>query len=240
MAILRSCVLGLVALGAGIGGTGAAEGPVRLRAEARPGQVTHVVLGLKAQGLYRPAAAEAGAGAPTPLKVKVQTRFDFVERVMATGPDGAARRVIRRANQAAAAINGEGPFQATTSALRPDVALLVAERRPGGPMTFSPGGPLTRPELELVQGPGDPLALAGLLPPAPVAVGDRWPVGDEAARALSGYDALAVNGLRATLEALDDATARIGLQGEIRGAALGGEGVITCSGALSFDRAQGR
>src|SRR6202011_673494 len=98
------------------------------------------------------------------------------------------------------------------------------------------GGPLTRTELELVQGPGEPLALGRLLPPDPVAVGDRWTVGDYAARNLSGYDALAINGLEATLESVDDASARVRLLGSIRGAALGGEGTMACDGTFTFDR----
>lgn len=239
MAVARSCAIGFVALGVGIGAARASE-PVRLREEARTGQVLRVVVELKAQGLYRPGAPGPGTEPPKPLKVKVLTRLDCVERVLQADPGGAARRVVRWVNQAAAALNGEGSFQPTASALRPDVALLLAERRPEGILTFSPGGPLTRPELELVQGPCDPMALAGLLPAGPVAVGDHWPVGDEAARSLSGYDALAVNAVQATLETLDDASARIGLKGEVRGAVLGGEGVMTCSGSLTFDRREGR
>jgi hypothetical protein len=57
---------------------------------------------------------------------------------------------------------------------------------------------------------------------------------------LSGYDALAVNAVDATLEGLDAATATIRLKGDIRGAARGGEGTITCDGTLQFDRAAGR
>ena len=38
----------------------------------------------------------------------------------------------------------------------------------------SPAGPLTRPELELVQGPGDPLDLADFLPARKSAKGRSW------------------------------------------------------------------
>ena len=115
---------------------------------------------------------------------------------------GQPRRSVRQVERAAATINGE--VRPYTSALRPDVATLVADRREGSVSVVSPGGPLTRSELELVQGPGDPLALRSLLPYEPVAVGDRWTVGDLAARNLSGYDALASNALEATLESADD------------------------------------
>jgi len=57
--------------------------------------------------------------------LKVETRLDFADRVLAVGPDGAATRSVRRVEKAAAAINGE--VRPTSSALRPEVALLVAE-----------------------------------------------------------------------------------------------------------------
>ncbi len=72
-------------------------------------------------------------------------------------------------------------------------------------IVWSPSGPLTRSELELVEGVGDPLTLAGLLPDRPVAIGQTWSVGRASALGLSGYDALAANSLQATLESLDPA-----------------------------------
>ena len=62
--------------------------------------------------------------------------------------------------------------------IRPEVRLLVAERRErdGPVVVISPAGPLTWDELELVQGLGDPLTLADLLPEKPVAVGEHWRV----------------------------------------------------------------
>ena len=242
-----TCAAGCAALLAGSGASWAAEG-VRLREEARPGQVTRAVVVLKAEGQYRPGGAEKASGGreppvsvkdrPKPLSLKVATRLDAYERVLAAGPDGAARRAARWVVEASSAVGGE--VRPLSARLRPEVALLIAERRDGAVVVSSPGGPLTRPELELVEGAGDPLALAALLPEAPVAVGDHWVVSPLAARCLSGYDALATNRLVATLEGLDPATARIGLKGEIRGAALGGEGVITCEGRLDFDRKAAR
>ena len=61
-------------------------------------------------------------------------------------------------------------------------------------------------------------------------------LGRDAARGLSGYDALAVNALDATVESLDAAAAVIHLKGEIRGAALGGEGTIGCDGTPWWSR----
>jgi hypothetical protein len=175
---------------------------------------------------------------PKPRLLKVETRTEFAERVVAIDAAGRASRVARWVLQAASALNGEIRTRAT--AIRPEVALLVADRRGEAVVVFSPSGPLTRSELELVEGVGDPLALSGLLPDRPVAVGDRWTVGRDAARGLSGYDALAANALEATLESRDGDAAAIRLKGTIRGAALGGEGTIDCDGTLTLDPASGQ
>ena len=69
-----------------------------------------------------------------------------------------------------------------------------------------------------------------------MANGDRWTVGDLAARNLSGYDALAGNALEATLEA---GQRRLGPRPSPRldpGAVLGGEGSMALDGSFTFDR----
>jgi hypothetical protein len=220
-----------------IGTAGRALGaePVLLR-EAPPPAATasRVIVEMTAEGTLQPAAPK-GQPAPKPVPLKVQSRFDFTERAL---PGDRPLRMVRRVNQAAVAINtAERP---RAGALRPEVSILIAERRDGLVHAYSPGGPLTRHELDLVQAPGDPLTWAGLLPEKAVAVGETWEIGRDAARALSDYDALASNTLRAKLEALDEATAGIRLAGQVRGAARGGEGTVTLDGTLTFDRKLGR
>ncbi|MEO6810887.1 MAG: hypothetical protein ABI353_17360 [Isosphaeraceae bacterium] len=240
MAIQRVCVICLVlwlSQGANLVG---ADAPVALRERAEVGQVTQALVELKAEGLYRPNATpgKADAKPSKALALKVQTRLTFVQKVLAVGADGGASRVARKVARAASAINGE--IRPSASQIRPEVSLLFVERRAGHIRAFSPGGPLTRSELELVEGAGDPLMLAALLPAKPVSKGDHWTVGTDAARSLSGYDALASNRLEATLEDLDDGSATLKLKGEVRGAALGGEGAITFNGQATFDRKIGR
>jgi hypothetical protein len=245
--------------------TGDAEAPLVLHEAVRRGSTTRVTIELKAQGLFRPGLPPAGKSTetrmPKPLALEIQTRLIFIERVIQVGGDetvhagrlaqakakttepGAAGRplkVVRHVIQAASAINGE--VRPTAASIRPEVAVLVAERRDHqGPVTVvSAAGPLTRSELELVQGVGDPLVLADLLPANPVAVGDHWRVGDAAAQAVSGYDVLTSNALDAVLESSARDQARVRLKGEIQGSALGGSGTMTCEGVLTFDRQAGR
>lgn len=237
-------VIGFALLGVDGGArapTATTAAPVSLREASRVGASSRVVVALKAEGKFLeavPVRVPEKAGSPRPRLLKVETRTEFAERVLAIDASGRATRGARRVLQATSALDGE--IRARATALRPAVSLLVAERRDESVVVFSPAGPLTRPELEIVEGLGDPMAISGLLPDRPVAVGDRWRVGRDAVRGLSGYDALATNALDATLEALDAASAMIRLKGEIRGAALGGEGTITCDGTLAFDRATGQ
>jgi hypothetical protein len=210
---------------------------VTLFEEVRPGQATRATIELKAEGSFKPSTLP-GAPEAKPLALKVETRLIFAERVLSVDAKALAKKTLRLVEQAAATINGE--VRPSSATLRPEVMLLVAERLDASVKVTSPGGPLTRSELELVQQPGDPLAFGSLLKSTPIAVGERWTVGDLAAKNLSGYDALAVNSLEATLESVDETTARIRLLGTIRGAALGGEGSMACDGSLTFNRKRNR
>jgi len=208
--------------------------PTSLVETARPGDLARVTVELKADGTFRPATTP-GAAEAKPMALKVATRLEFVDRVIAVGAGSVPTRSVRNVTRAGATINGE--VRASTSELRPEMAALVATRR--GDLAIdvvSLGGPLTRSELELVGGPGDPLALPALLPDKAVKVGEHWTVGDLAAKNLSGYDAIAANALEATLEAVEGNLVRVRLLGSIRGAALGGEGTMACDGSFVFDR----
>ena len=55
----------------------------------------------------------------------------------------------------------DGEINPQSTVMRPDLATLVAANQAGDRSSVgSLGGPMTRSELELVQGPGDPLILA--------------------------------------------------------------------------------
>ena len=213
-------------------------GPVTLVESNRLGRCSKVTIGLKAEGLYRPSSPPGTSkeDIPKPLTLKVETRLEFVERPWKSGGQGneGADLAVRRVYRAGAAINGE--VRPSSSVLRPEVAMLLAEPKVEGVVVTSLGGPLMRSELELVQGPGDPLSLGPLLPVRAVEVGDRWKVGESAVRGLSAYDSLKSNNVEATLESIDPNRAVARFKGEIRGSVLGGEGTMTFDGRYTFDR----
>jgi hypothetical protein len=230
----------------------------------RRGSASRVRVELKAQGLLRPGLppgnVPAEARLPKPRSLDVQTRLVFSERVVdldeespiasgkGDGTSGTAdraasrgrpRKVVRHVIQAASAVNGE--IRPMSAMLRPEVSLLVAERRQqeGPVVVVSPAGPLTRSELELVQAVGDPMALGDLLPGGAIGVGRRWRAGEGAAQVLSGYDVITANELDASLESVDGTKARIRLHGRIEGSVMGGQGLINCEGLVTFDRQMG-
>ena len=110
---------------------------------------------LKAEGLFRPGLPAGSTGGearlPKPLALDVKTRLVFNERLIddkAGSETGRAERpqtragpaeAIRWVTQAASAINGE--VRPTSSLLRPELSLLVAERdgRPRGRGRGQPG-----------------------------------------------------------------------------------------------------
>ena len=258
LGVIPGLLLGLCRVPAG---PARADEPIKLRESLSAGTCTQVRIELEAEGLFRPGLSSgtlaAEATMPKPLALDVQTRLVFTERLLGSGaaPGGAGGRrhsesgsaarpaskgkAVRWVTQAAAAINGE--VRPTASGLRPGLALLVAERATAeaAVVVVSPAGPMTRSELELVQGLGDPLTLADFLPRESVAKGRPWKLAESAVVALTGYDALKSSTMEATLEQLDETAARIRLKGEVHGSALGGAGTITCEGFLNFDRKAG-
>jgi hypothetical protein len=250
--ILNCCTLvyylGLANVLAGSGSN------IVLRERGEDGACTQVRIELKAEGLFRPGIPAGSTGAevrmPKPLALDVKTRLVFLERLIGdkagseTGQGAATERraksskqkAIRWVNQAAAAINGE--VRPMSSLLRPELSLLVAQRDgdQGAVLVVSPAGPLTRSELELVEGLGDPLELADFLPAQEVAKGRSWKLPIGAANALSGYDVVKSCTLEATLERVDEVAARVRIAGDVEGSVLGGAGTISCEGFYTFDR----
>ncbi len=223
--------------------------PITLRESAQIGRCTQVRIDLSADGLFRPALPAGDvapeAKLPKPLLLEVKTRLIFLERIVSAdretaGGDasrGGKVKAVRWVRQAASAINGE--VRPTAAVLRPDLALLIAEKGTddGAVVVVSPIGPLTRPELELVQGPGDPLTLADLLPRSEVEPGKSWKLPEAVSLALTGYDSLKSSSLEATLESVDEKEALLRIRGEVEGSALGGPGKVTCDGTARFNRA---
>ena len=177
---------------------------------------------------------------PPSFPFQFDSQLSWLERVRSVGPQGRIQQAVRRLERAEATIDSfRGAGQKMVVGVRPDLSLVLAERRGAGVMLISTGGPLTRSELDLIQTVGDPALLGELLPTGPVVVGDRWDLDSVIAAALSEYDQITTNTLRAKLEALDARAARFSLVGEVRGSVRGATGSVALTGEAIFDRQSG-
>lgn len=109
----------------------------------------------------------------------------------------------------------------TKQSLRDDRRLIAAEVRPDGATLFSPLGPLTREELELLEIPGTTLIPAGLLPSQRVKVGETWKPSDTTTALLVNLDAVLKQDVVCKLDEVEGDVAIISATGKVSGAVGG-------------------
>ena len=104
---------------------------------------------------------------------------------------------------------------------------------------FSPDGPLTRPELDLVETVAGSLRVRGLLPSKPVATGDTWKLGDKFVAGFLDLDAVAKAEITCEVTEITDEVVRFQLTGEVEGAKYGVVTHLAVKGKYRFDRRLG-
>ena len=175
-----------------------------------------------------------GNGKAVGMKLNVDANCGYSERrLVGAGRDAEALRSLRHYQKMVAEIHvGE---QTSVSQLRPGVRLIVAQGQREGTQLFSPAGPLSYSELELLKMPADSLNVLALLPDTPVEPGDTWKPADWVLQFLTGLEAVEKTALTCKLESVSGGVARVSLQGEIVGASLGAASVVKVSGHYLFD-----
>lgn len=115
---------------------------------------------------------EKGKPAPKPVPITGESAIDYDERVLALDRDGRVGRTVRIFRR----IDVERQLGDTTqkTGLRPSVRRVVMLRLNNREVPFSPNGPLTWGEIDLLRTDVFTPALVGLLPDGPIRVGDRW------------------------------------------------------------------
>jgi hypothetical protein len=167
-----------------------------------------------------------------PLKQQATADHDFLERVLEADAGGPARKVARAYKDARAEITTAG--RTSKRSLREERALVVAQCYKGQSLAYSPKGPLTRPELDVLQH-FDTLHLPGLLPGKEVAVGDTWKVSNDTAQALCSFEALTSQELTGKLDAVKDGFATVSVTGTASGIDLGASVKLKITAACRFD-----
>ncbi len=123
----------------------------------------------------------------------------------------------------------------TRSELSRERRQIVAQGRSEGILFYSPLGVLTAADLELLRAPADTLCLVALLPPTPVAVGDKWTPAAWVGQMLTDTEAASESKLTCTLESVADDKAKVKVEGTVAGASAGSSGKIELHGSYVFD-----
>jgi hypothetical protein len=147
-------------------------------------------------------------------------------------PAGGARSARRYLNaEATIKVDGGG----IEPKLRDSRGWIVADEADGRVLVFSPSGPLTREELDLIDLPANSLLLDRLLPADAVRIGDQWSHSDDLVSGLLGLDAVSQNDIQSVLKGVSEGRARLELAGRVLGAVGGVATEIEVKAKYRFD-----
>ena len=217
-------------------GLAPAQAPVRLAEAFAPDYEYHVSSRVEITGTLTLPPEKAGAVAKS-LTVTGKSAIEYDERVLTREKDGRVGKTVRLYRRIDFRRNvGDQPQQST---IRPDVRRLVLLRLGQAEVPFSPDGPLTWAEIDLVRTDVFTPALAGLLPAAAVRSGDRWQASAEAVQELTDLEKIDTGGLTCTFEGVSTVGnrrhARVGFRGTVLGPGEDGQARHQLDGYFFFD-----
>lgn len=193
----------------------AAPQPVTLQAATAPGALSHYIAVVEVEGELR---LNPDGKKVTTRPMKVVANLEFDQKVLAV--DGSKlSRLVRHYNKAQADIQVDR--NAVKNALRDELRTMCLAIGNESATLYSPLGPMTRDELDLLRVPGEPAMWNGLLPQQPVKAGDTWKPADTTLAMLLGIDVVTANDIRAKFVKLDGAMAMMELEGHLSGAVGG-------------------
>jgi hypothetical protein len=217
-----------------------AEEPVKI-AEAFPvGHQCHVSCRVEVKGTLAP-EPDKGKKEAKPLTLIGESVIEYDERVLAaknTGEVDKTLRIYRRIDFQRKV--GDREQQQT---IRPTVRRLVLLRHKHNEVPFSPDGPLTWGEIDLVRTDVFTPALAGLFPPQAVRPGESWTATPSAVQELTDMERIDEGHVDCKLEEVTPLTsggqarrqARVSLSGTVRGLNEDGPNRQQLDGFFYFD-----
>jgi len=181
-----------------------------------PGQIDRVKVQLKVGG----EGFSVKDGKEQREKMNVDSDFDYDEKTLEMpANDKGAARSIRSYQRVEAEIKvGDKEFKPL---LRPERTLIAAEITANTALLFSPSGPLTREELELVNVQANSLLMDCFLPNQPVALRDTWKHSERLMAQLLGLDEVGQTDVQSVLTEVTDKVARFEMFGNVSGAVEG-------------------
>lgn len=213
-----------------------ADDAVRLAEQFSPGTQYHVSVRVDLAGTLT-LPAEKGQPAPRPLALNGDSAIEYDERVLALSNDGAVQKTARLCRRTDFRRTIGGQSQETN--LRAAVRRLVILRRDHTEVPFSPDGPLTWGEIDLIRTDVFTPALTGLLTDRAVRPGDRWTATEAAVRELTDMERIDEGKVECRLEQVTVAEgrrrARVALAGTVRGLNEDGPNRQSLEGYFYFD-----
>jgi hypothetical protein len=139
------------------------------------------------------------------VPMKATAELQYVERTLLAGKAGSGGRAVRHYEKADAQIR----LRETdlTNTLRPERRIIVLDAQGAEPTQFSPLGPLTREELELIEVPASAISLTALLPEQPLAIGGEWKLSDKVISRLFNLEAVSQQTVIGKLDSVKDGIA---------------------------------
>jgi hypothetical protein len=169
--------------------------------------------------------------------VRGDSAIEYDERVLAVSADGQVQKTARICRRTDFQRTVAGQKQETS--LRPAVRRLILLRRDNTEVPFSPDGPLTWGEIDLVRTDVFTPALAGLLPDRPVRLGEGWTATTGAVRELTDMERIDEGRLECRLEQFTTLEqrrhARVTFSGSVRGTNEDGPNRQVLQGYFFFD-----
>jgi hypothetical protein len=172
-----------------------------------------------------------------PIRLEARARHRFAERTLAVEHHLPAKSARHYEEAAASAVVGGDKFDRTLAA---DRRLVVAQMSVEGLLCYSPAGPVTRDELDLVTEHFNPQCLPGLLPGREVKVGDVWDLGNPAVQSACLFDGLIANKLAGKLVEVKDGLAVFTVHGTAEGIEHGARVTLSVEATGKFDPAANR
>jgi hypothetical protein len=215
-------------------GAARAQDAIRLEERFPPGYRYRVSTRVELAGTLTPPAEKGQT--PKPLALKGESAVDYEERVL-DAADGAVRKTVRLVQRMDFHRTvGDRPQE---TSLRKAVRRLVVLRRGNTEVPFSPDGPLTWGEIDLVRTDVFTPALAGLLPDEAVRPGQAWTAARTAVQELTDLERLDEGKLECRLEQVamleKRRHARVSFRGSVRGTGEDGPCRQDLDGYFYFD-----
>jgi hypothetical protein len=123
------------------------------------------------------------------------------------------------------------------SLARRQVGVVVEE---GKARFWSPGGPLSRDEAELIDLHANSVLLAGLLPEGEVQIGDTWKPAEAMLAPLLTLDVVSSSDVHCKLAGVEDGRAIVEIEGKVHGAVEGVDTEIELSAKYGYHLAEQR